>query len=65
MGWGITVAPELTPAGAGPAITRIPLDRVDACRHSVLIVRDGEQESPAIAAVVAAVRRTSATFNYH
>lgn len=65
VGWGITIAPELTPGGAGPAVSRIPLDGVDACRHSVLLVRDGEQESPAIAAVVAAVRRTSATFDYH
>ncbi len=65
VGWGITVAPELTPSGAGPAISRIALEGVGASRHSVLLVRDGDQESPAIAAVVAAVRRTSTTFDYH
>ena len=31
-----------------------------ARRHSVLVVRDGEHESPEIATVVAAVRRVSA-----
>jgi DNA-binding transcriptional LysR family regulator len=60
VGWGITIAPELTPIGPGQAVTHIPLTDVDARRHSVLVVRDGEHESPEIATVVAAVRRVSA-----
>lgn len=64
VGWGITIAPLLTPAGAGPAISRVPLEGVDACRYSVLVVREGDQDSPAIAAVVSAVLKASETFGY-
>ena len=60
IGWGIAIAPELTPAGTGTKLVRLPIDGVDTMRHSVLIVRDGEHLSPRIAAVIAAVRAVSA-----
>jgi DNA-binding transcriptional LysR family regulator len=60
IGWGITIAPELTPVGSDLPVARIPIDGVDTMRHSVLIVRDGEQTSPRIAAAIAAVRAVSA-----
>jgi DNA-binding transcriptional LysR family regulator len=60
IGWGVTIAPELTPAGSELHITRIPIADVDTVRHSVLIVRDGEQRSPRIAAAITAVRAVSA-----
>jgi DNA-binding transcriptional LysR family regulator len=60
IGWGVTIAPELTPAGPELRITRLPISGVDTVRHSVLIVRDGEQRSPRIAAAIAAVRAVSA-----
>lgn len=58
IGWGVTVAPELTPTSPESAIRRIELDGVTTSRFSVLIVRDGEERSPRIAAVVAAVLKT-------
>jgi len=64
VGWGVTIAPELTPAGRDATLRRIPLPGVWAFRHTVLLARDGEQESPAIAAVIAAVHETSAKFDY-
>ena len=41
-------------------LRRIELADVDSQRFSVLIVRDGEQDSPEIAAVVRAVHSSSA-----
>ena len=58
IGWGVTIAPEMTPAGGN--VTRIRLAGVEAVRHSVLIVRDGEHLSPSIAAAITAVRGVSA-----
>lgn len=58
IGWGITIAPELTPAGSN--VARIPVAGVDTLRHSVLIVRDGDHLSPSIAAAITAVRGVSA-----
>jgi DNA-binding transcriptional LysR family regulator len=60
IGWGVTIAPELTPAGPDLQVSRIPLAGLDTVRHSVLIVRDGEHESPRIAAAIEAVRAVSA-----
>jgi DNA-binding transcriptional LysR family regulator len=60
IGWGITIAPELTPVGTEAKIARLPIDGLDTVRHNVVIVRDGEHLSPRIAAVVAAVRALSA-----
>jgi DNA-binding transcriptional LysR family regulator len=58
--WGITIAPELTPTGRGPdELRRVALRDVGAFRHSVLLMRDGDEDSPAIAAVVSAVRKAS------
>jgi DNA-binding transcriptional LysR family regulator len=60
IGWGITIAPELTPAGTEAKLARIPIDGLDTVRHNVVIVRDGEHLSPRIAAAIAAVRAVSA-----
>jgi DNA-binding transcriptional LysR family regulator len=60
VGWGITIAPELTPAGTEAKLGRIPIDGLDTVRHNVVIVRDGEHLSPRIAAAIAAVRAVSA-----
>lgn len=59
IGWGITIAPELTPVGAEAKLVRIPIDGLDTLRHSVVIVRDGEHLYPRIAAAIAAVRSVS------
>jgi DNA-binding transcriptional LysR family regulator len=59
IGWGITVAPDLTPANPESGVQRIQLDGLDAVRHSILIVRDGEESLPHMAAVIAAVHVTS------
>jgi DNA-binding transcriptional LysR family regulator len=47
IGWGITIAPELTPAGTETKLVRLPIDELDTVRHNVVIVRDRE---PRIAA---------------
>ncbi len=60
VGWGLTIAPELTPGAPESSIKRVPLDGVDAKRYSVLVCRDGEQEIPEIEAVVAAVHKVTA-----
>jgi DNA-binding transcriptional LysR family regulator len=60
VGWGITIAPEMTPAGTAVPVVRLPIAGVDTIRHSVLIVRDGEHLSPRLAAAIAAVRSVSA-----
>jgi DNA-binding transcriptional LysR family regulator len=59
FGWGITVAPELTPVDTEAKLARIPIDGLDTVRHNVVIVRDGEHLSPRIAAAIAAVRAVS------
>jgi DNA-binding transcriptional LysR family regulator len=60
IGWGVTIAPELTPASADRPVVRVPLTGISTLRHSVLVVRDGEHLSPKISAAVAAVREISA-----
>ena len=60
IGWGITIAPELTPAGSPVKVVRLPVTGVDTNRYSVLIVRDGEHLSPRMAAAISAVRSVSA-----
>ena len=60
IGWGITVAPELTPAATPAPVVRLPIEGVDTNRYSVLIVRDGEHLSPRMAAAISAVRSVSA-----
>jgi DNA-binding transcriptional LysR family regulator len=59
MGWGITIAPERTPAAATAAVSRLRIAGLDAHRSSVLIVRDGEHLSPRLAAAISAVRSVS------
>ena len=56
IGWGVTMAPELTPAGDRAQVTRLPVAGVDTLRETVLIVRDGEHAAPAMAATISAVR---------
>jgi DNA-binding transcriptional LysR family regulator len=60
IGWGITIAPELTPVTGPTEISRLRVTGVDAVRHSVLVVRDGEHLSPRLAAAISAVRAISA-----
>jgi len=55
IGWGITIAPELTPADPAE-VSRLRITGVDVVRHSVLLVRDGEHLSPRMAAAISAVR---------
>jgi hypothetical protein len=55
---------ELTRSGRDTTLRWIPLPGAWAFRHTVLLARDGEQGSPAIAAVIAAVHKTSAKFGY-
>jgi molybdate transport repressor ModE-like protein len=57
-GWGITIAPELTPTRSGESMRRIDLTGLDVVRRSILMVRDGEHLSPRIAAVVDAIHTT-------
>ena len=64
FGWGVTIAPQLTPVTAEARIRRISMVGVDLFRYSVLIVREGEQHVPAIAVVVDAVKAASATVGY-
>jgi DNA-binding transcriptional LysR family regulator len=59
IGWGITIAPELTPAGTPAQVARLPIAGIDTLRYSVLIVRDGEHRSPRMAAAISAVRSVS------
>jgi len=60
IGWGITIAPALTPTGRDLNVSRIPVAGMEAERHTTLLVRDGDHLSPAIAAAVAAVLTVSA-----
>jgi DNA-binding transcriptional LysR family regulator len=59
IGWGVTIAPELTPVGTEAKLARLPIEGLDTLRHSVVIVRDGEHLYPRIAAAIAAVRAVS------
>jgi DNA-binding transcriptional LysR family regulator len=56
MGWGVTIAPELTPAETQSDVVRLRISGVETLRHNVLVVRDGEHLSPRMAAVISAVR---------
>jgi DNA-binding transcriptional LysR family regulator len=59
-GWGITIAPELTPFSPELPVAHVRLAGVTTQRHSVVIVRDGEHLSPRIAATITEVRALSA-----
>jgi DNA-binding transcriptional LysR family regulator len=60
IGWGVTIAPELTPSGTDGPVARLPIAGVDTIRYTVLIARDGEHLSPRLAAAISAVRAVSA-----
>ena len=55
-GWGVTIAPEMTPVGPEVPVVRIPVAGVDTLRYSILIVRDGDQSSPHMRTAINAVR---------
>jgi DNA-binding transcriptional LysR family regulator len=59
IGWGVTVAPELTPATPESSVVRIPLQGLETARQTVLVVRDGDYAAPRIAVAVDAVREVS------
>jgi DNA-binding transcriptional LysR family regulator len=61
IGWGVAIAPELTPAMPESAVVRIPLEGIETSRQSVLVVRDGDYALPRIAVAVDAVREVSRT----
>jgi len=65
IGWGITIAPELTPAGTQAPVVRLPVAGIDTIRYTVLIARDGEHRSPRLAAAISAVRSVSADGHRH
>jgi molybdate transport repressor ModE-like protein len=60
IGWGVTIAPELTPFSSDRPVAHVRIAGVSTQRHSVLVVRDGEHLSPRIATAIAAVRDVSA-----
>jgi DNA-binding transcriptional LysR family regulator len=60
IGWGITIAPQLTPSGTPAPVARLPVTGIDTIRYTVLIARDGEHLSPRLAAAISAVRSVSA-----
>jgi DNA-binding transcriptional LysR family regulator len=55
-GWGVTIAPEMTPVGPEVPVVRIPVAGVDTLRYSILIVRDGDHLSPHMKTAIDAVR---------
>ena len=55
-GWGVTIAPEMTPVGPEVPVVRIPIAGVDTLRYSILIVRDGDHLSPHMKTAINAVR---------
>ena len=55
-GWGVTIAPEMTPVGPEVPVVRIPVAGVDTLRYSILIVRDGDHLSPHMKTAINAVR---------
>ena len=59
IGWGITIAPDFTRANPESSVRRLTVDGVETKRHSILVVRDGEQHWPHMAAVIAAVHAAS------
>jgi DNA-binding transcriptional LysR family regulator len=65
IGWGITIAPELTPSGTPAPVARLPVTGIDTIRYTVLIARDGEHLSPRLAAAISAVRAVSAELRGH
>jgi DNA-binding transcriptional LysR family regulator len=56
IGWGVTVAPELTPAAPESSVVRVALDGVEATRQVILVVRAGEETVPRIAVAIDATR---------
>lgn len=59
IGWGVTIAPELTPTGSDHAVRRVALVGVGTVRHRILVVRDGEHLVPRLSAVISAVHRAN------
>jgi DNA-binding transcriptional LysR family regulator len=59
VGWGITLAPELTPTVNELPIERIELEGLESERESVLIVRAREEHAPRLSVVIDAARRAA------
>ncbi|WP_238011634.1 LysR substrate-binding domain-containing protein [Dactylosporangium sp. AC04546] len=59
-GWGITLAPELTPAASAGRITRLPIEGMHTRRYSILAVRAGDENVPEVSVVVKAVHKAVA-----
>ncbi len=57
VGWGVTLAPELTPPPHVGSVHRLPIDGMRTRRYSVLAVRAGDETLPEVAAVVKAVHK--------
>lgn len=55
IGWGVTIAPDLTPTDLEHKMRRVSIRGVDLARRSMLVVRDGEHLAPRIAAVVSSL----------
>lgn len=61
LGWGVSLAPVLTPSPSGRRLLRVPLRDVDERRSTFILSRDGEQQLPTISTVSTAVALFSQT----
>jgi DNA-binding transcriptional LysR family regulator len=59
VGWGITLAPQLTPVVNELPVERLEVQGLEAERESVLIVRAGDDLSPRLAVVIDSVRKAA------
>lgn len=57
VGWGITIAPALTPTLPDAQVRRMAVEGLRTRRHSSLAVRSGDENLPEVAAVVKAVHQ--------
>ena len=60
VGWGVTVAPEVTTTLTEAPLAGLHLEGVEVARESVLLVRKGEETIPRLAVAIAAVRQIAA-----
>lgn len=61
LGWGVTVAPDLTPDPPDGRVVRLPLADALPRRYTFLALREGSAQAPGIAAVLAASVEASET----
>lgn len=55
LGWGVSLAPLLTPSPSGLRLLRVPLRGIDELRSTYILTRAGEQQLPTISTVSTAV----------